>query len=223
MMEAWCESDSLLTPLIIGYQRPHSKYSGVSDAFVRASQAVPATKSTRVVGPRIGSKKFACSREVVLAPGLEGLYPRRALLMDRPVSDPPPQLSDPWLWEVGFILPKPGSIRRLDPGLMPVVLETSRFKVTSGALEGAVQLALFRHLFVASLRCLDANLTVLGGTDRWDVSMWRLAGPEGEGSTDGSNTAADTASAAAYCDQCGVPLERQARFCAACGARVGTG
>jgi hypothetical protein len=192
------------------------------DAFVRASQAIPATKSWRAVGPRIRQKKFECSREVALAPALEGLYARRALLIDRPVVDPAPQFSDRWLWEVGFILPKPGSIRGLDPPLMPIVLETSRFKVSSGTLHGAVQLALFRNLFVAGLRCFDANLSVMGGSDRWDISMWRMAGSEGEGSADGTDTASDTTSAAVYCDQCGEPLEPKARFCSGCGADVGT-
>lgn len=173
---------SLLSPLVLGYHRPDPEYPGIGDAMVQATWLVPAVVTARRVN--IGRRLVTanCRTEVIALGELKALYTNRAELVtsfkgdDQAVAAAVGHL---WVWQVGISHYQKGRLDGVDVDAEPVVIETSRFQIHDGALVGARQLALFRHLLLGRLRWLDPNLQLVRGTDIWRREMWpiRTLGP----------------------------------------------
>lgn len=167
--------DPVVSPLLIGYRPPHDRYLGLTDAFNRACGALPATRSVRIVKSGVlKNARIATSREAVSVPGVDGQSARRARLVDRGETESVADAVNRWVWEVSYAVFERGVLApTIEEDAVPVVLDVTRFKIREGGVVAAAQLALFRHLFVSGLRCLDPGLVVVGGQHAWDESMWR--------------------------------------------------
>lgn len=162
---------SIVSPVTIVYVPPSDEHAREPEVLSHAAGLIPAARMFRKRKVGRKTESYEVSREVVAYKGAGGQSRVLARLEDRVPEAPA------WLWEVGVLsYREPESLLSVRPGSRLVVLDVARFKTSQGAVRGAAQLALLRHLFVEGLRAIDPEIQVSGGQRDWDPSMWTTAG-----------------------------------------------
>jgi hypothetical protein len=98
-------------------------------------------------------------------------------LCDKRGTEPDADAWGHWRWELNvnrsahtatlFSLDAPAVIRMV----------VSRYRLSSGAVDSASALALYRHLAVEGLRAIDPELTIAGGQHSWRHQWWPRPAP----------------------------------------------
>ncbi len=144
-------------------------------AWAAAAASVPATKPMLNVRTEAGKvQAVAAVRSVQHRAGDKCL--RVARMCDMRPAEIPVRTWANWRWEVSA---RAVTDAASEAGGPPAVirLEVTRYRITSGRVQSAVELALFRHLVVSGFRAADPGLTVVGGQHDWDDEWWRIPPP----------------------------------------------
>jgi hypothetical protein len=178
-VELWQEPDSIVAPLVVGIhpdvdkRAPHVEYT-----LYGTHRSIPPTSVVRLVKqPRqVKRTEVTYSRQTQWVEG-DGAKPYifRVRLIDIAPGVQPNQVSPSLrIWEVGLVTAARGAAApAIGDDLITVVLEVSNFVVAQGVVLGAPQLALFRHLWIETLRTYDPDLVVAGGQTRFEPHWWR--------------------------------------------------
>jgi hypothetical protein len=169
-------SESLIAPVIVGVHRDNSPIDYLKLAVDGAISAIPTVRTQLNV--LFQGKKQVEAVEHLRRP-FSGTDKSGAFIIRLCDQRPGESFSDVWprwRWEV--------SCKVLDYGEQPVPipgvsttlsLAVTRFQLNEGRIDSAIQLALFRHLWVQGLRGVDPQLVVGGGHHDWDVAWWSTA------------------------------------------------
>lgn len=164
------DSRSLLTPLLIASPVASSRLSVV---FHNLEGLVPVTTVVRKV--KVGRKAVPTAharRTIHLRPEGDSYNFLVRCCDCAPDEDLAASLQK-WRWEIGIVPLKPAFFADVVPAGHEVVrLDVTRFRLESGGVAAAPQLALFRHLFVEGYLSIDPRTLVLGGQRDWRAEWW---------------------------------------------------
>jgi hypothetical protein len=176
--EAIQDSQSLLAPILVGYKSPIASKELVA-IVATACAAVP---------PVTVMRKRMVGRKAVAAPHARGVsdfhvkegdtYRLITRCLDVASDETARDAFGRWVWEVGLFAFKEGS----NPAPIPeshqaVRVDVTRFRIQNKGVIAAQQLALFRHMFVESIRALDPAALVIGGQRDWQPEWWPNPAP----------------------------------------------
>jgi len=173
----WRRNDSLLSPLFIGLKSEPTNQEAVLGWIHAALESVPPTKGTRTFRRPLSIK----SETEPITRRVEGFLKKDRKPLENyvqfisrgPATDDPKTRYFDLIWTVGFLWLKAGLCApAIDPSFDILCLEVEFVKISGGRIQGASQLALFRHLTIEFIRSTNPDLVIIGGQDRFDENWW---------------------------------------------------
>jgi hypothetical protein len=172
-------TDSILGPILIGLTSARHDTELIDDVWRTAADSVPTTLPVLNVQAGKGTQPLKHQRRVLTAQGTD--YLKLATLCDVRSQEPSEDSWNRWRWMVAAkVAPDDGERQLVGQGRTPIRIDVTSYRLQSGAVIGAQQLALFRHFVVTGFRALDPGLVVLGGQWTWQDRWWTAARKGGQ-------------------------------------------
>jgi hypothetical protein len=168
-------SESVLGPILIGLATTLHDAQLVDDVWRTAADSVPTTLPVLKVQVGKATQPQKHQRRVLTARGTD--YLKLAQLCDVRNQEPSDESWKHWRWMVAAkVAPDDAARHLVGHGRTPIRIDVTSYRLQAGMVQGAQQLALFRHYVVIGFHALDPGLVVLGCQHAWQDDWWPNAG-----------------------------------------------
>lgn len=173
-------SDSLVAPVLVGLTDADAAAQQLDMAWRAASDSVPLSRPLlNVVGVAPGERKakvHPIRHTRALHQRTSPVWPHIARLCDGRAGDDGEETWERWRWMIKARSALNTAFRADLPEHPAVVLiDVPSFRMSSGRVLQAGELALFRHLVVTGLLALCPSAQAVGGLSSWDDDWWAEA------------------------------------------------
>jgi hypothetical protein len=167
-------TESILGPILIGLSTTAGDAQLLDDVWRAAADSVPTTMPVLNVQVGKATQPQKHQRRVLTGQGTD--YLKLAQLCDIRSQEPSDESWKRWRWMVAAkVAPDDAARQLVGQGRTPIRIDVVSYRLQAGAVQGAQQLALFRHCVVSGFHALDPGLVVLGGQHDWQDNWWPIA------------------------------------------------